>query len=96
MRNVKCADCAEYKNEWCDKVIDSPYPDMVRDCKHYRKRGAGKQNMRMIIEIPEEMHKALEQGSFGAKYNIYDLVGCIMNGTILPDDYELQTRDDEI
>lgn len=36
--------------------------------------------MKLVIDIPEEMVKALEQGSFGAKYNMYDLVGCVMNG----------------
>lgn len=40
--------------------------------------------MQIVIDIPEEMQKALEQGSFGAKYNIYDFVGCVMNGTPLP------------
>ena len=35
MRNVKCADCAEYKNEWCERKMDSPYPDMLRDCEYY-------------------------------------------------------------
>ncbi len=37
--------------------------------------------MKIIIDIDEEMIKALEQGCFGAKYNMYDLVGCVMNGT---------------
>lgn len=40
--------------------------------------------MKIVIDIPEEMRTALEQGSFGAKYNIYDLAGCVMNGTPLP------------
>ena len=40
--------------------------------------------MKIVIDIPKEMHKALVQGSFGAKYNVYDLVGCVMNGTLLP------------
>lgn len=40
--------------------------------------------MQVIIDIPEEMHKSIEQGSFGAKYTIYDLFGCVMNGTPLP------------
>lgn len=39
--------------------------------------------MKIVIDIPKEMHKALEQGSFGAKYNMYDLVGVVMNGTPL-------------
>lgn len=41
--------------------------------------------MQIVIDIPKEMHKAFVQGSFGAKYNMYDLVGCVMNGTPLPD-----------
>ena len=35
MRDVKCADCDNYKNEWCEKVMDSPYPDMLRDCQYF-------------------------------------------------------------
>lgn len=35
--------------------------------------------MKRVIEIDEDMTKALEQGSFGVKYNMYDLVGCVMN-----------------
>lgn len=38
MKNVKCADCDEYRNEWCEKVIDSPHPDLVRDCQYWHKR----------------------------------------------------------
>jgi hypothetical protein len=37
----------------------------------------------IVIKVPKEMVISLEQGSFGAKYNIYDLVGCVMNGTPL-------------
>lgn len=39
--------------------------------------------MQIVIDIPEEMVMALKQGSFGAKYNMYDIVGCVMNGTPL-------------
>ena len=35
MRNVKCIECAEYINEWCRKVKDSPYPDLIRDCEYF-------------------------------------------------------------
>lgn len=38
MRNIKCSDCAEYRNEWCEKIVDSPYPDMLRDCQYWHKR----------------------------------------------------------
>lgn len=40
--------------------------------------------MKIVIDIPKEMHEAFVQGSFGAKYNMYDLVGVVMNGTVLP------------
>ena len=43
--------------------------------------------MEMVVKIPDDMIKSLEQGSFGAKYNIYDLVGCLMNGKLLPADH---------
>ena len=33
---MKCKYCAHLKNEWCEKVIDSPYPDIERDCYHFR------------------------------------------------------------
>jgi len=38
MTDVKCADCEEYRNEWCEKIIDSPHPDMLRDCPHWHER----------------------------------------------------------
>lgn len=38
MRDIKCADCDNYHNEWCNKIIDSPYPDMLRDCSYFCKK----------------------------------------------------------
>ena len=38
MKDVKCVDCDEYRNEWCEKVVDSPYPDMIRDCQYWHRR----------------------------------------------------------
>lgn len=38
MRKVKCRDCEEYRNEWCEKVIDSPHPDMLRDCQYFHEK----------------------------------------------------------
>lgn len=36
MRGIKCRQCVNYKNEWCEKVTDSPDPDMVRDCQYFQ------------------------------------------------------------
>lgn len=41
--------------------------------------------MQIVIDIPEEMKQAIENGSFSAKYNIYDLCGLVMNSTLLPE-----------
>ena len=32
---MKCINCVNFKDEWCEKVIDSPHPDIERDCHHF-------------------------------------------------------------
>lgn len=49
--------------------------------------------MKLMIDIPDDMIKSIEQGSFGAKYNTYDFVGCLMNGTPLPEGAEILTKE---
>ena len=34
-KNVVCKKCNNLVNGWCEKVIDSPDPDMQRDCQHF-------------------------------------------------------------
>lgn len=35
-KNVKCVNCNHLqKNGWCEKKVDSPVPDMLRDCQHF-------------------------------------------------------------
>lgn len=33
--SVKCKNCKNFKDDWCEKVADSPYPDLERDCNHF-------------------------------------------------------------
>lgn len=35
MKNIKCKDCAMYVKEWCDSIIDSPDPELKRDCPYF-------------------------------------------------------------
>lgn len=35
MKGVKCSNCVNYKAMWCEKVIDSPDPEFIRDCQHF-------------------------------------------------------------
>ena len=37
-KNVVCKKCKNFVNDWCEKVIDSPDPDMQRDCQHFREK----------------------------------------------------------
>ena len=42
-KNVVCKKCNNLVNDWCEKVIDSPDPDMQRDCHHFcEKTNAGR------------------------------------------------------
>ena len=34
-KNVVCKKCNNLVNDWCEKVTDSPDPDMQRDCQHF-------------------------------------------------------------
>ena len=34
-KNVVCKKCINLVNDWCEKVIDSPDPDMQRDCQYF-------------------------------------------------------------
>ena len=34
-KNVICKKCNNLVNDWCEKVIDSPDPDMKRDCQYF-------------------------------------------------------------
>ena len=34
-KNVKCKNCLNLKAHWCERVIDSPDEDMIRDCQYF-------------------------------------------------------------
>ena len=36
MKNIKCRSCFFYRNEWCEKIVDSPDPEEARDCAYFR------------------------------------------------------------
>lgn len=33
--SVKCKFCCNYKNQWCEEKMDSPDPDLERECFYY-------------------------------------------------------------
>ena len=34
--NVQCKKCYHLQNDWCSQKVDSPDPDLMRDCQYYR------------------------------------------------------------
>ena len=66
MRNVRCADCDEYRNEWCEKVIDSPHPDMIRDCQYWHER----KDLVGVIRCKDCKHRYVDGD--GVRYNVCD------------------------
>ena len=33
--NVMCKNCNNYRCDWCEKVVDSPDPNMPRTCQYF-------------------------------------------------------------
>ena len=34
-KNVKCKNCNNLVNHWCEKIVDSPDEELERDCKYF-------------------------------------------------------------
>ena len=50
MKNIKCRNCFFYRNEWCEKIVDSPDPEKARDCNYFREMN----NADLIRSISDE------------------------------------------
>ena len=63
-KNVKCKNCANLKRSgWCERVVDSPCPDLLRDCRYFRQ----KTNAQVIRSMTdEELAQLLLDGCRGS------------------------------
>ena len=62
-KNVVCKKCKNLVNDWCEKVIDSPDPDMQRDCQHFcEKTNAQKIRSMSDDELNELFHDIYNAG----------------------------------
>ena len=62
-KNVVCKKCNNLVNDWCEKVIDSPDPDMQRDCQHFcEKTNAQKIRSMSDDELNELFHDIYNAG----------------------------------
>ena len=63
-KNVVCKKCNNLVNDWCEKVIDSPDPDMQRDCQHFReKTNADRIRFMSDKELNELFHDIYNAGA---------------------------------
>ena len=63
-KNVVCKKCNNIVNDWCEKVIDSPDPDMPRDCQHFcEKTNAQKIRSMSDDELNELFHDIYNAGA---------------------------------
>ena len=63
-KNVVCKKCNNLVNDWCEKVIDSPDPDMQRDCQHFREKTNADRIRRMTDdELNELFHDIYNAGA---------------------------------
>ena len=76
MKNIKCRNCFFYRNEWCEKIVDSPDPEEARDCNYFREMN----NADRIRAMSDE---ELALWICGV-YDIEEENGKFINGIIIP------------
>ena len=76
MRNIKCKSCANLKNDWCDKKNDSPDPELVRDCSHYRVMTNADHIRGMTDEKLAELFAGMCQANADGESHCY---ACLLN-----------------
>ena len=63
-KNVVCKKCINLVNDWCEKVIDSPDPDMQRDCQYFcEKTNADRIRAMSDDELNELFHEIYNAGA---------------------------------
>ena len=64
VKNVVCKKCNNLVNGWCEKVIDSPDPDMQRDCQHFcEKTNADRIRSMSDDELNDLFHEIYNAGA---------------------------------
>ena len=77
-KNVVCKKCNNLVNDWCEKVIDSPDPDMQRDCQYFWEKTNADRIRAMSDEELAELIRSMVDGSNSHNVACY---GCINYGT---------------
>ena len=65
-KNVMCKKCNNLINGWCEKKIDSPDPNMVRDCQYFWEK-TNADRIRAMSD--EELAEFLQDAKFYCQRN---------------------------
>lgn len=77
---MKCKNCKNYIDKWCDKILDSPSSNCERNCKHYKTKTNYDHIRNMSIE---EMATFINGKTYGCIFSF----GCPCNcGESYPED----------
>lgn len=71
-KNVVCKKCNNLVNDWCEKVIDSPDPDMQRDCQHFCEK-TNADRIRSMSD--EELAVLLAHETYRMAKPVFDMCG---------------------
>ena len=69
-KNVVCKKCNNLVNDWCEKVIDSPDPDMQRDCQHFCEK-TNADRIRAMSD--EELAKLIAENAYTGACNDFGI-----------------------
>ena len=59
-KNVMCKNCNNYRCDWCEKVVDSPDPNMPRTCQYFWERtNADRIRAMSDEELAQMLNKAI-------------------------------------
>ena len=70
VKNVVCKKCNNLVNDWCEKVIDSPDPDMQRDCQHFCEK-TNADRIRAMSD--EELAKLIAENAYTGACNDFGI-----------------------
>ena len=69
-KNVVCKKCNNLVNDWCEKVIDSPDPDMKRDCQYFCEK-TNADRIRAMSD--EELAKLIAENAYTGACNDFGI-----------------------
>ena len=69
-KNVMCKKCNNLINGWCEKKIDSPDPNMVRDCQYFWEK-TNADRIRAMSD--EELAKLIAENAYTGACNDFGI-----------------------